>query len=951
MTGSAEIEASDFFVAGGTLRPDSPSYVERPADMELFNLARTGEFCYVLTARQMGKSSLMIRTARRLRGHGVHSVIIDLTKIGTDVSVEQWYLGLLTQLKRNLKLSVDLESWWQERMALGYVQRFTDFLRDVLLHEIEGQVVIFMDEIDTTLNLPFSDDFFAAIRFVYNARATDPAFERLTFVLLGVATPADLIKDRSRTPFNIGQGIDLGDFSRTDAQVLQHGLKAAYPNEAETVFDRIFFWTHGHPYLTQKLCLSAVETEDGLWSNDRVDELVEKLFLSKEARKETNLQFVRDNIGQATTQDRRRLLTLYRQVYNGKTVPEDDRSLDQNQLKLVGLVRVEDNTLKVRNEIYRRVFNQEWIKANRPVDRPRLAILTILVLIISLAVAIGFLIYQQRQRAITEQAQIYTDTFRSSTDSNERIKSLAGLFDLSEEYAQQAEQLFYKDLSSEERSALFKSVNPLTVGSQLVTVVRRLYADLDNNERDNTLLAAMAEPLKQVEDVRAASLATEIEQWLLGREFFNQKDYEQAATVYGVVIKLNDRNAGVYYDRGLAYQELGQVEPALVDFETTLTLSRSRQERIAKLVGNNPRLYDVAMHQGSLWPELVALLPTPTSTPTPTPTPTFTPTSTPTPTATPTPTPTPLASSTSTPAVIQPAAPLQTATDTPAPTPTPLPTITPTSTPKPATVVYVQSNGQSHSLGLVSSTGQVINGDLHRFAGAPAWSPDGAQIAFYGEPSINSLGGIYSRGSGIWLMGVSSGSVALLFQIDHVNNSNWSPDGTKLALEVGPPGVTHQIFVIDARDGKELNRFAGEQPAWSPNSQEVVIKSCLPECGLWRVGFDGSGGQRLTNDSTDSYPSWSANGGYIVFASRSRHGDWEIYRLHPVSDDIVRLTNRLGTDTTPVFSPDSLEIYFRTDVFGGWQISALAVDGSHERPVLTGIGSSDDWGLARPAVH
>jgi hypothetical protein len=108
-------------------------------------------------------------------------------------------LGLLTQLKRNLKLSVDLESWWQERMALGQVQRFTDFLRDVLLHEIEGQIVIFIDEIDTTLNLSFSDDFFAAIRFVYNARATDAAFERLTFVLLGVATPADLIKDRSRT--------------------------------------------------------------------------------------------------------------------------------------------------------------------------------------------------------------------------------------------------------------------------------------------------------------------------------------------------------------------------------------------------------------------------------------------------------------------------------------------------------------------------------------------------------------------------------------------------------------------------------------------------------------------------------------------------------------------------------------------------------------------------------
>ncbi|MCB0182567.1 MAG: AAA-like domain-containing protein, partial [Anaerolineae bacterium] len=126
-------EGSDFFVAGGTLRPNTPSYVQRPADDELFQKALAGEFCYVLTARQMGKSSLMIRTARRLRSEGVHSVIIDLTRVGTEVNVEQWYLGLTTQLHRNLRLSVDLESWWAAHSALGPVQRFTDFLHDVLL--------------------------------------------------------------------------------------------------------------------------------------------------------------------------------------------------------------------------------------------------------------------------------------------------------------------------------------------------------------------------------------------------------------------------------------------------------------------------------------------------------------------------------------------------------------------------------------------------------------------------------------------------------------------------------------------------------------------------------------------------------------------------------------------------------------------------------------------------
>jgi hypothetical protein len=42
-----DTHTSDFFVAGGTLPPDSPSHVERPADKQLFNSALFGRFCYV----------------------------------------------------------------------------------------------------------------------------------------------------------------------------------------------------------------------------------------------------------------------------------------------------------------------------------------------------------------------------------------------------------------------------------------------------------------------------------------------------------------------------------------------------------------------------------------------------------------------------------------------------------------------------------------------------------------------------------------------------------------------------------------------------------------------------------------------------------------------------------------------------------------------------------------
>lgn len=238
---------------GGGLDIDDPWYIRRESDDTAGRLiAMQGVTLVIKGSRQMGKTSLLVRTLSTALDTGKRCALVDFQMLGRETlqSSSSFFRRLAGLAANQLELSQDIAQRWDA--GLSDSQNFTHIFEQNILSAHEAPFVLAIDEADILFESEFLYDFFGMLRSWHNLRANPlkrKTWKKLDLVLVTSTEPYLFIDRDHESPFNVGEVVALSDFSIGQVSEL-NALHDAPLFPAEV--NRLYELLHGQPYLTRK---------------------------------------------------------------------------------------------------------------------------------------------------------------------------------------------------------------------------------------------------------------------------------------------------------------------------------------------------------------------------------------------------------------------------------------------------------------------------------------------------------------------------------------------------------------------------------------------------------------------------------------------------------------------------------------------------------------------------
>jgi hypothetical protein len=332
-------------VPGGTLDVDDPWYLARATDTTaLAHIRQPGQTLTIKGPRQMGKSSLLMRTVKEGMEHGKSVALLDFQLVDEDskAHADVFFRRFASWVAEQLNLPDTVDKFWNQGYASP--QNCTRYMEQQVLEPMGGPCIIAIDETDAIFQTAFSQDFFSMLRSWHNKRA-DPirrSWKKLDILLSTSTEPQFFIDRPHESPFNVGVTLRVEDFAPDQ---VAH-LNAIHPRPIGAAdVDRLYRLVRGHPYLTRKALYMVAGSAPTCSVNE--------LFAQAQDDGGPFGDHLRDYL--LRLQRKQDLIPALRQVVDGRALNDE---LAIYRLQALGLVRREGHKVTPRCDLYGAYFRE-----------------------------------------------------------------------------------------------------------------------------------------------------------------------------------------------------------------------------------------------------------------------------------------------------------------------------------------------------------------------------------------------------------------------------------------------------------------------------------------------------------------------------------------------------------------------------------------------------------------